>query len=195
MQCYPPSLSEFGNLRLPNDKSDLLKCIQCPKPDPPREFNCRVYDGAVIVHCLPVTGGVTFDNYADNVFIPYLEHQNSRRIDIVWDSYTTDSLKQTTRAKRGKGIRRKVSGGTNIPAKWLEFLRDSKNKEELFSFLTARTAEHPWPETKEIYITAGNSMMSFILYSHTSLSNVYITFYHSTFRSQCNSYWCGETYE
>lgn len=158
VQSYPPSLSEFGNLRLPSAKSDLLKCIQCQQPDPPSEFDCKVCDGAVIVHCLPVTGAVsTFDNYADNVFLPYIQNQSSRRIDIVWDSYVSDSLKQSTREKRGKGIRRKVSGGAKIPTKWLQFLRDSANKEELFTFLTAKAAEHPWPEAKEIYVTAGIS--------------------------------------
>ena len=30
----------------------------------------------------------------------------------------------------------------------MKFLRDSANKEELFAFLSAKVAEHDWPEGK-----------------------------------------------
>ena len=56
------------------------------------------------------------------------------RLDLVWDTYLPESLKESTREKRGKGVRRKVSGQTKLPGKWMDFLRDSKNKEELFAF-------------------------------------------------------------
>ena len=147
VQSFPPSLSEFGNLRLPSNKSELLKCII-----PAR---CKICDGAVIVHCLPVTGVITFDDYAENVFIPYIRSQSSRRVDIVWDAYVPDSLKESTREKRVKGVRRKVFGGTKLQRNWMQFLRDSVNREELFAFLTNKVAEHNWPENKAIYITSG----------------------------------------
>ena len=156
IQAFPPSLSEFGNLRLPNAKSELMKCIAQPQqPEPPPKFDCRICDGAVIVHCLPVTGAITFDDYADNVFIPYLRGQDSRRVDVVWDAYVPDSLKESTREKRGKGVRRKVAGGTKLPPKWIQFLRDSANKQELFAFLTLKVAAYTWPETKTVYMTSG----------------------------------------
>ncbi len=124
VQPFPPSLSEFGNLRLPTAKSDLLKCVSQPfQPKPPTEFDCKVLDGAVIVHCLPVTGATTFDDYASNVFLPYIHSQRSRRVDIIWDSYILDSLKEATQEKRGKSVRRKVTGNTKIPTKWMQFLR------------------------------------------------------------------------
>ncbi len=63
------------------------------------------------------------------------------RLDLVWDTYLPESLKESTREKRGKGVRRKVSGQTQLPGKWMDFLRDSKNKEELFAFLTSKVAE------------------------------------------------------
>jgi len=48
--------------------------------EPPAFCDCTVLDGAVIVHCLPVTGVTTFQQYADEVFIPYIkkELQSSR---------------------------------------------------------------------------------------------------------------------
>ena len=63
VQSFSSSLSEFGNLRLPRNKSELLKCIPQPRqPAPPTQFDCEICDGAVIVHCLPVIGVITFDH-------------------------------------------------------------------------------------------------------------------------------------
>ena len=156
VQAFPPSLSEFGHLRLPNAKSELMKCIVQPQqPELPPKFDCKIFDGAVTVHCLPVTGAITFDDYADNVFIPYLRSQGSTRVDVVWDAYVPGSLKESTREKRGKGVRRKVAGGKKLPPKWIEFLRDSANKEELFAFLTSKVAAYTWPDRKTVYVTSG----------------------------------------
>ena len=56
--------------------------------------------------------------------------------DIVWDVYQTDSLKGTTRQKRGKCVRRRVVPSAAIPKNWKDFLRVDDNKTELFSFLS-----------------------------------------------------------
>jgi hypothetical protein len=123
VQSFPAALSEFGSLCLTSAKSDLLKCIVKPHQlEPPAQFDTRIFDGAVVVHALPVTGANKFDDYAEKVFIPYLSRQESKRVDVVWDSYVPGSLKEATRQKRGKGIRRKVSGGTKLPPKWFDFL-------------------------------------------------------------------------
>jgi hypothetical protein len=81
------------------------------------------------------------------------------RLDVVWDTYIPDSLKESTRDKRGKGVRRKVSGLAKLPTNWLDFLRDPKNKEELFSFLTSRVSEFICPPSKSIHITSGASVV------------------------------------
>jgi hypothetical protein len=126
-------------------------------PDPPTKYHCKVLDGAAIVHCLPTISISTFNDYAEHVFIPYLEQQlhSSDRIDVVWDSYVPDSLKESTREKRGKGVRRKVSGQAKLPSDWMNFLRDSQNKGELFSYLSGKVADHRFPEGKVVYITLG----------------------------------------
>ena len=77
-------------------------------------------------------------------------HQNCDRIDIVWDLYCTSSLKESTRQKRGKGRRRKVSGQAKLPTNFQDFLRDTKNKEELFSFLTSKVSMYDYPPDKEV---------------------------------------------
>ncbi len=110
IQSFPPSLSDYGMLRLPGTKSDLLHCLdQCTKTEPPSTYDCKVLDGAVIVHCLPTFNVSTFNMYADEVFVPHLERhlQDTKRLDVAWDEYIQDSLKESTHEKRGKGVRRK----------------------------------------------------------------------------------------
>ena len=67
-----------------------------------------ILDGAAIVNMLKPGACQTFQDYADNVFIKYLERQLRRvsRIDIVWDVYKPDSLKSMAHSRRGKGVRR-----------------------------------------------------------------------------------------
>ena len=161
IQSFPPFLSDFGKLHLPSTKSDLLTCIEQPGDlEPPSTYECKILDGAVIVHCLPTAGFVTFNDYAENVFIPYLEKllQGAARLDIVWDTYIAGSLKECIREKRGKGVRRKVSGQTKIPGNWMDFLHDAMNKKELFAFLTSKVAGIRWPPDKSVYITSGRSI-------------------------------------
>jgi hypothetical protein len=116
---YPPSISEYGRLRLPSSKSDLLKCLpQSGEATIPNHFDCKILDGAVIVHSLPTTNASTFDNYAVGVFIPYILQQlnDCKRVDIVWDDYRPESLKESTCEKRGKGIRRRQNSRQNGPS-------------------------------------------------------------------------------
>ena len=87
-----------------------------------------VLDDPVIVHSLPTSGVGCFNEYADKVFIPYLVKQ------LIGSCVGYIPFRESTRNKRGKGVRRKVSGSTKLPGNWTDFLHDSKNKEELFSF-------------------------------------------------------------
>ena len=54
---------------------------------------------------------------------------------MVWNRYLPGSLKDSSRSKRGKGIRRHVRPDTRIPGNWIAFLRVDENKEELFLYL------------------------------------------------------------
>jgi hypothetical protein len=70
------------------------------------DFDAVILDGAAIVNMLRPITGQTFEAYAIDKFIPYITsfHQ-ARRIDVVWDEYIPDSLKQHARLKCGKGKR------------------------------------------------------------------------------------------
>ena len=104
-QACPPALSDGGSLRL-GTKSDLLKCLEDlsdAQSEAPATTNI-VLDGAVIVHMLKPAVVKNFDEYAQEIFIPYLSTklQTVSRLDLVWDSYMADSLKCSTRAKQNK---------------------------------------------------------------------------------------------
>ena len=163
VQSFPPSLSEFGKLYLPGTKSELMKCLEpLHESTPPETFSCKVLDGAVIVHCLSIAGITTFKEYAEKAFIPHLQShlQGTERLDVVWDTYRPESLKESTCQKRGKGVRRKVSGETKLPRNWSDFLHDSSNKKELFDFLTYKVANFVFPEGKAVYITSEESVLT-----------------------------------
>ena len=158
---FPPSLSDGGKLR-PGKKSDLLNMLAQDKhEDPPEDLDVKLLDGAAVVHLLPTTNMVTFDQYANQVFIPYILRQveNCKRFDVVWDTYVPNSIKESAREKRGKGIRRKVAGKNKLPGNWADFLRDSNNKKELFAFLSNKIASIDCPDGKEIIITCGATVI------------------------------------
>ena len=72
----------------------------------------------------------TFQDYAKDVFLPYVKSQvdKAQRVDVVWDDYRPGTLKQQTREKRGKGVRRRMAPQNAVPQNWGGFLRlDDKN--------------------------------------------------------------------
>ena len=105
-------------LHLPSTKSDLLMCLEQPgQPEPLLTHDCKFMDGAVIVRCLQTSVG-TFHEYADTIFIPFMEKQlqSATRLDVVTDIIHpgVDSAKESSWANRGKGVRRKVSDETKL---------------------------------------------------------------------------------
>ena len=152
--------TDRGKLRL-GKKSDLLGVLPIETDnDPPVVFDVKVLDGAAIVHFLSTTCISTFNEYAGNVFMPYIKKQleASTRVDVVWDTYITCSLKESTREKRGKGMRREVTGRNKLPRNWIDFLQNSENKQQLFSFLSHKLASMEYVEGKQVIVTTGTSV-------------------------------------
>ena len=104
----------------------------------------------------------SFNEYAHEVFKPYIlsKFQQTMRLDLVWDRYLPDSLKGTARAKRGKGVRRRVVGGASIPGNWASFLRVDDNKTELFSFLSGAVLDSLQLAGKQLVITNRDAVLS-----------------------------------
>ena len=111
IQLFPSSLLDFGKLHLSNTKSNLLKCFEEPEqPKLPLNYVCRELDGAVIVHVLLTAEDNTFCAYICRQSLfhigVYMQLEQTTRVDIVWDTYLPDSLKESTQEKRGKGVHR-----------------------------------------------------------------------------------------
>lgn len=66
---------------------------------PPVDF--ATLDGAVVVQMASAAAARTFQEYADNVFTPYImkQLQPVKRVDIIWDVYQQDILKAATRER------------------------------------------------------------------------------------------------
>lgn len=149
-QRFPPSISENGRLRKPTNKSDIIHCLetsigkdvlQTGETQP--EISATVLDGAVIVHLLVPRNVKTFLEYYTNIFKPYICRlfQNLQRIDLVFDRYSSESLKTDTRLSRGVGVHIRVTPSTIIPQKYNDFLRVDENKKQLFTFLAEQLAK------------------------------------------------------
>ena len=111
-------MSQGGKLRLPSNKSQLLSLLDSSfQTEAPTYSDVKVFDGPAVVQSLPLNDAKTFGEYTEN-FIRWTNHQlqGCKRIDVVWDLYKENSLKGATREKRGKGVRRKVSSQTKLPA-------------------------------------------------------------------------------
>jgi hypothetical protein len=143
----PPSLSRLGAMHH-GQKSDLIECLIREVGDAAPnntttstaqvKADCLILDGAALVNIVQPGPSTTFGEYAQR-FLDYVSKisESFKRVDVVWDSYFPDSLKWATRHERGRGVRRKVLAGTPVPKQWQLFLRDEKNKEELFMLLAA----------------------------------------------------------
>ena len=87
-QACPPALADGGGIRL-GVKSDFLVCLEelsQPKSEAP-PTSCIVLDAAVIVHMLKPVTVKSFNEYAQQVFVPYIlsKFQQATQIDLMWD--------------------------------------------------------------------------------------------------------------
>ena len=160
-QLHPPFLSDHGKIWACK-KSDLFNCLKPTEESNKKDFDCKIFDGAALIHMLKPNAVKSFQEYAEEVFVKFIQWQlqSLKRTDIVWDQYLANSIKGSAREKRGVGVRRKVSAQSKIPSNWLNFLRDPNNKTELFAFLTKVASEKLSLEGKEIYVTSDKSVVS-----------------------------------
>ena len=104
----------------------------------------------------------TFDEYAQQVFIPYIYSQlcSVSRVDLVLDTYKDDSLKGTARARHRKGVRQRVVGNAAAPGNWQNFQQVDSNKTELFIFLSKILLQAFCKEDKGVVLTDGKGVLS-----------------------------------
>ena len=164
LHCFPPSISHHGELNPPNDKSALIHEIVTPchnVPDDPQQFeptSMVIIDGGRLCNQFPPKANMTFDQYAEMLskgpLGPYF-HFN-QRIDLVFDTYLEDSLK----AKQTQGVRRRVAGNNKCPGNWTQFLRNTTNKHELYTFLAQKLLTFTYPTGRQLFSTCGERVLS-----------------------------------
>ena len=160
-QNTPPSLSQNGCLNL-GTKSDLMDILQTGIALPDAEPNADeiIIDGAALINQKSPGAARTFDDYATEVILPvlYTYSRKYHKTDLVFELYKSDSLKASTRRKRGAGIRRKVDGMSRVPSSWNNFLRQDDNKTELFAFIATHIENTETLNT--VIITKGEDVVS-----------------------------------
>ena len=117
--------------------SDLLSCLEVECPSDCDEADAKLIDHAHMVHFFRPDASIkSFRDYADK--IPNIERQlaNTKRVDVIWDRYLPDSIKSTTRQRRGTGIRQRMRHDWNwtFPKNWNSYLQNVSNNVELFHY-------------------------------------------------------------
>ena len=121
------------------NKSDLIGCIEeVPNVLPRTEalaVEAAVLEGSVLVNMVKAKKNQSFQTYASDQFkshvTKYERECHADRIDIVFDTYQQLILKMAIRAKRGKGVHRRVQDDSILPTNYHGFLRLDENKIEL----------------------------------------------------------------
>ena len=138
----PPSLTDGGKIRITTSKSDLVPCllegVNQAYTDAPQS-TCIIVDAAFLVQATRPSPQMTFFEYAESKLFKLLMHlgdaHGSSRIDVVFDRYFDNSIKDAAREKRGTSCERTVRPEMRVPKNWNGFLSNSNNKVKLFMFL------------------------------------------------------------
>ena len=161
----PLALAELNGLLNSGDKSllkdRLVENIDCPESiNLTGKYACLIIDGQALVCSLgkPKEFG-TFGQLADRFIQSILVQGRSfARIDIVFDRYRPNSIKENTRSRRSKNqkaIRKKnIDRGVPLPQNWSNFMACSENKSEYANFLSVELKRQA-PYEKQIVTSAG----------------------------------------
>ena len=98
-----------------------------------------------MVHMVRPTYGTNYQQYVVRHFMPFIINSltnSASRLDIIWDIYPDHNLKAQAQAKRSNpGVTTIVEGSTPVPRDWNKFLANSRNKVQLFRFLSKAVIE------------------------------------------------------
>ena len=150
--AFPPSLSSDGSIRVAANKSDLvvplLKGVTSSIVRASPASSCVIFDGAYIAQGIYPRSAMTYSAYASTEFtkpIKSLSHE-ATRVDVVFDTYKTPSIKDVARVKRGESGERVVRDDAQVPVgqvKWKNFLHNSNNKTAFYNLLARWIISHP----------------------------------------------------
>ena len=138
-QTYPPSISEYGNMRIPKNKSEFLQSLETGGNifnGAPAIIDACVFDGPVLMHWDPPKSSKTYRMYCSDELGKRIINMdaNISRIDVVFDIYKEISMKRETREKRSgnEGVRISVRDDIPVYHDFNRFLKTEQNKTGLF---------------------------------------------------------------
>ena len=135
---YPWSLcGPTGELRKTNNASLLHTLEKDVTPGDTVEDNIvTVLDGMTLIQ-KAITAGQTFGDLCDTLLRTVLFlGKDSKRLDLVFDVYCDQSIKNAERLRRGSGNLMFQNLKPSLPIKqWNQFLSSTKNKKGLIAFL------------------------------------------------------------
>ena len=178
---FPWSLADgFGMMRKTN-KAAIVKAFEKGTKfleSPPVQSATIIY-GMALVQKLKVVQ-MSFGQVADMVFKNILSSgSRSKRIDVVFDVYLENSIKNAERCRRGIST---IQYQTILPAtkftQWKKFLFSSPNKMKLISFLGEQFKSEQHRKQlaqKEMYITDNEKCFKHSSVGWDSASELYST--------------------
>ena len=154
----PYALADEMGIMIKTNKSDLLAALEkgTVLVDQMPKSSASIIDGMALVRKIKTTG-LTFSQLADKVFdVAMSSCRESRRIDIVFDVYFEESIKNVERNRRcSSTISFKKIVPNNVIRQWHSFLGDGNNKTELVKFLVSEWKKKSIPGMKILYVTTG----------------------------------------
>lgn len=160
----PLSLAQMNGTLRTGNKSILVDTltdgITVPESITPVGTSTLVIDGQALVMVIGSTPGMKiFGDFADKFCnIVFSLGKLHGRIDVVFDRYRSNSIKEGTRTKRAgttRPIRRVVEGrDVCLPAKWGNFIALGDNKADLARFLSNELIRNS-PENKTVVVAGG----------------------------------------
>ena len=121
----------------------------------------KVIDGAAFVNMNGPKSSTTYGEYCEDELLSKLKliSQNTKRLDLVFDVYSENSLKSQTRENRGGGIRISVRKDTPFCKDFQKFMRNDTNRTELFKMIAEAVIQIP-EKLATIVATIGNKIAS-----------------------------------
>ena len=107
------------------DSADVLdEAVLVPVSTSMSQVDAKVLDGAAVIQMLSPKLAKTFQDYVDQIVLPYIlrQFETASRIDLVLNVYSPESLKASARERRGRGCRRRVLPSAQLPGNWKGFL-------------------------------------------------------------------------
>ena len=184
MTPVPLSLAKMNGTLNTGDKAilqkELIKDIVCPGNITLGENpSCLIIDGQALIYSLGKSKNCSTFGELANRFIDSVLYQGRSydRIDIVFDRYRVNSIKESTRIRRTQNqkpiIKSDINGSVKIPTNWSGYMASPENKSEYSDFLSNQLTLRTYK--KEIVTSGGFKdelkVWSSMIIDHSQLSS------------------------